>query len=201
MTDHPFIKLDKWGSAAFAMRDFATALAAELGAKTGEMEGGTYVVGHIALGDLALHLNAEYGAKMGRVKVSIGYAGPYTYDRRISWPSITVDASRPLDKIAADVKRRVIEPAAAPLAQLREIEAALANGRAAVEAQAAKITKCYPFASVKVKTGEAQADLYMNRDVYLSGRLNANGSLYVDRLGTVPPERLSAVLAALFGPL
>ena len=75
--------------------------------------------GALIVNGLPLNLSPGYGANAHRVTVSAH--GPDVWRRWLTggknyeFPSITLDANRPLDAMASAIRKRVIEPAAAPL--------------------------------------------------------------------------------------
>jgi hypothetical protein len=159
----------------------------------------------IALGDLRIYIRAGYGAHKGRAEIGVhapSVASQLNY-QRAQWPKMTADAGRPVEKIAAEIKRRVIEPAAPVLADLKAQLANQLDQRSQIEAHAEAIRKAFPMVSVKFEDGQrTQAQVYGNAGgAYLSARLNPDGGLYPDRVGSIGPERTHALLAALFSPL
>lgn len=116
-------------------------------------------------------------------------------------PEATVSTARPLDKIVADIKRRVIEPGKAPIAKLHEHAATCDQQRNSLVAVAADLRKRYPMLQVTVKDGERfSAGLYRNAndEPYLSGSVRADGSVSIDRLGSLSAEQFERVMAALY---
>ena len=116
-------------------------------------------------------------------------------------PSATVSTARPLASIAADIKRRVIDAAAAPMAKLREHAAACNQQRDDLQTVAADLRKRHPLLAVTVKDGERfSASLYRNSndEPYLSGTVRSDGSVSIDRLGGLTAEQFERVMTALY---
>lgn len=179
-------------------------LAAAWGAELGECEPGAYGTGRVVFGDLVVTIRAD-SRKLGRIEA---YSGAPAITRvtgtlhGVEWPEASLDSGRGIAKIAADLKRRVVEPAAEPLAKAQAKLAALNADRENLERNAAALSGALPFLDISVPEDRTkwEAPVYASRNgVYLSGRLNSNGGLYLDRIPTIPADRVQAVLAALFG--
>ena len=116
-------------------------------------------------------------------------------------PEATVSAERPLQAIAADIKRRVIEPAKAPIAKRREYAATLAKQANDLASTCARLRERFPGLSVTLKNGATySASLYHNTDAgpYLSGQVHADGSMSIDRLGSLSADQFERVMTALY---
>lgn len=117
-------------------------------------------------------------------------------------PEATISTSRPLGKIAADITRRVIEPGKAPLAKLREHAATCDQQRVDLKAVADELRLKHPHLQVTVKEGERfSGSLYRNAndEPYLSGSVRADGSVSIDRLGSLTPAQFKRLMTALYG--
>lgn len=116
-------------------------------------------------------------------------------------PEAKVSTARPLAAIAADIKRRVIDPGAAPIAKLREHATACVQQAADLQSTADRLRKRYPLLSVTVKDGARHsASLYRNAndEPYLSGTVQADGTVSIDRLGSLTAAQFERVMAALY---
>jgi hypothetical protein len=142
-------------------------------------------------------------------KVTIGIEAAdvrFTYNDRPSGadyrtPKATVSVTRPLARIVADVKRRVIEPAKAPLAKLRDHAAMVAKRTSDLAATAERLRRDYPGLDVSIKNGSSYSGtLYRNRDgaPYLSGNFNADGSVNIERLGSLTADQFERLMRALY---
>jgi hypothetical protein len=186
---------------AAIVRDLAKALGG-----TAEIEEGHYGGCRVTFADgLVIGVYAENGAKKGRARISA--YGPRAMTSKVSrhaypaFPEITVDASRPADAIARDVERRIMPDARAALAVLLTQAAEIDSARQQAERHAAQITAGFPSVRVTFKDADTiQGDVYANGGgVYLSGRMNSDGGLYIDRVGGLNAEQARAVLTALYG--
>jgi hypothetical protein len=167
---------------------FAAALAAQLGGTVEATESGFAGSARIRVGELCLYVRTEHGAKFGRVEIHSGApeaTDKLHYSERPSFPSGSFDTARPLDRLAADIRRRIIEPAAEPTAKAKAKLEANNGHRAQLEAAAAELRAAFPTVQITIRDGTSvtQADVYYSRDgAHLSGRLNADGSLNVERI-------------------
>lgn len=186
---------------AAIVRDLAKTLGG-----TAEIEEGHYGGCKVTFADgLIIGVYAESGAKKGRARISAH--GPHRMTGKIShhawpkFPEITVDASRPAEAIARDVERRIMAGAREALAELQAKAASVDSARAEAERHAAEIMAAFPSVSVTFNDANStEAQVYANGGgVYLSGRLNSAGGLYVDRIGGLDPDQTRAVLTALYG--
>lgn len=200
-----FTESEKYGrkEVEFDSKRFLADLVAALGGSNPDPE---YQGGRFDLGDLSIYLRQGYGAKARRVTISCGasdraaHQRAYSHGRLPAFPSITVDPDRPLDVLVKDIKRRVIDAAVEPLAALKAADAAQGEAFASLQAAAARINARFPGA-VTLSTVDTvrEAPLYLNGggSAYLSGRLQSDGRLYVDRVGTVDAEKVERLLALL----
>ena len=159
------------------------------------------------LGDALISVNKHW-EKSKRGKVTIGIAplnlklayGDTPRGPEYTTPSATVSTERPLGQIAADVKRRVIDPGKAPIAALVAHAVLCGEQRNELAATAERLRKAYPMLQVNVKDGERySASLYRNvtGEPYLSGNVRADGSATIDRL-SLTAEQFEAVMKALY---
>jgi hypothetical protein len=204
-TDHPYMRtVENYGRTErqFEIKRFCADLAPLVGAAV-VCEDGSHDRPNLVRNDgLTLYVCGKWNAP-GRVSVSVG-APEIT--RRLDhshyvakFPSATFDAARPLDKLAADIRRRLIEPAAEPLEKLRQALATQEGGRAATERHAAAILARWPAARITfADERKTQATLYL---AGVSASLTSDGGLYVDRIGGVDSARTMRLLAALADPL
>jgi hypothetical protein len=208
---HPYIReIERYGCTerVFAMAAFARDLVPVLGAEL-QSDNETSIDSEfnrpkLIIGDLTIYLRVEHGAQKGRVGISCGNPAleRQMTGTRPDFPRITVDASRPLNKLAADIKRRVIEDAAEPLAKLRAMVSGQQSERAECEAHAAKIRDAFPQARIEFGDPlKTEASFHMDGGgTWVSGRLQSSGALYVDRVGIVRGARVLPLLKAMFGP-
>lgn len=188
------------------LKRFAGDLAKELGGKVvpNESQHDRYI--RILINDTELTLSAGWkSGEVNKVTVSIWPAEQALRHVDVprgdgfELPSATVSASRPLHRVAADIKRRVIEPATAPLAKRRERLIQVGERARDLKKSAERLRKQFPGLSINTDQDRGQTGtVYYNADgVYFNGRLNADGSVYPDRLGTLTAEQFERLMAVL----
>jgi hypothetical protein len=166
---------------------------------------------NLRIGDLLIHLNRDkYSRPIERIHVSAGPLRPASIRlagaSRQTYPECTLDSGRPLDALAKAIRSRVIEPAATPLAaDLAKVRAMVDNADGLAKVRAELLAR-FPAMDRQTANGLAIAEPERDgRDAYLSaagngfslsGRLKADGSLYVDRLSLNRPA--AELLAWLF---
>jgi hypothetical protein len=116
-------------------------------------------------------------------------------------PKATVSVARPFARILADVKRRVLDPSQAPLAELRAYAAQLAQAKSDLAATAERLRKDHPGISVNIKDGSTHSGtIYRNDESgpYLSTNFYADGRVSIDRLGSLTADQFDRVCRALY---
>lgn len=164
-----------------------------------------YQGGSFTVGELAIYIRAGYGAKARRVTISSGIADRKAHQRAYasrsipSFPTITVDPDRGVDVITKDIRKRVIEASAGALAAIHAASNAQSETFASLQNAAERLNARFPgTVTLPDDDTNREASFYLNGGgCYLSGRLNAEGWLYVDRLGTVPAHKLERLVALL----
>lgn len=204
--ENPFIFTS--GTAGYERRyveaaKVAEALAAAWGAELGECEPGEYGIGRVILdGKLTVYIRGD-SRKVGRVEV--GASCPFLerklshYDRP-KFPRVSADTGKGIEALAKDLKRRVVELAAVPLAQLEQRFAAQTDHRASLKAHAEALTATVPALRVDVPADDTRLEANVSGQiggVYVSARLSSSGSLSFDRLTSLGNAQALAVLAAL----
>jgi hypothetical protein len=120
---------------------------------------------------------------------------------RFRFPSIRVSVDRPLDKIAADIKRRLIEPAG-PIAEARKAHAdKIAGSRSDLASVAAKLRTNWPSLSVRHDADASYSGSIhrnANNGPYLDGRFYNDGRVSIDRLGTLSADQFERLMRALY---
>jgi hypothetical protein len=115
-------------------------------------------------------------------------------------PDANLSPNRPIAALAKEIKRRVIEPSKQALEVARGRVAEELSRRSSLADKVAELSKAFPIAAIDLDRDGGSASFYLNaRGAYLSGSLYADGSLSLQRCGTVPADRLGAVLKALLG--
>lgn len=116
------------------------------------------------------------------------------------WPEISVSVDRPMTALVKDINRRLIEPAAAPLAKRREHQARIESNRGDLRKQAERLRAAHPSLDVHpLDKDQTQGGSFFNRDgsVYLNGRFYHDGRVQIDRIGSLSAEQFDRVMAAL----
>jgi hypothetical protein len=113
-------------------------------------------------------------------------------------PRASLSAGKPMARIVADIRRRVIEPAKAPTEKRRAYAADLKAKANNLAARADTFRK-NPRLDVRVENGATHSGTIFNREgVYLNARFYADGTVGIDRLGTISADQFEAILAVLY---
>jgi hypothetical protein len=111
-------------------------------------------------------------------------------------PKASVSGTRPLAALAKDIRRRVIEPAAAPAAKRRELTESRTQYANNLAAHAKRMRAAFP--GLQVDVSDSAASLYLNSDGnYLTGRLDGDGKVTIDRISQLNAAAFAGVMAAL----
>jgi hypothetical protein len=116
-------------------------------------------------------------------------------------PSAKVAVTRPFARIVADIKRRVIDAAQAPLAELRAYGEMVGKRSDDLNATAERLRADHPGLSVSIKDNSTyKGSIYRNSEgwPYLSGTFYADGTVSLDRLGSLTAEQFDRVCSALY---
>lgn len=201
ITESPYGREEKRIDRAALARDVAAILGG-----TVEAEPGTYGTVRLTINGCYVGFHAEHGAKVNRVRVSAFPPHEMAQKVRASgfkhpdFPRITVDGTRDAAALAKDIACRVIEPARIAMGEMLASVESAGEARRNLDVLAAELCKSAPGVSVTFADADAlEASLYgTNGQTYFSGRMNRDGAVYVDRMGTLPPETARAVLGLLF---
>lgn len=183
----------------------ADALAKAWGAERGECEPGPYGIGRVIVdGRLTITIRPD-SRKLGKIEVFASC--PYLERKldaysRPKFPKASADTGKGIDRLAADLKRRVIDEAKLPLAQLEARFNAQAEQREQLQALADALAFQVPGLRVDVPQDETRLDASFSASahgVHVSGRLSSSGSVSLDRVTGLEGERGLAVLQALLG--
>lgn len=138
-----------------------------------------------------------------RVVLSIEATGiahndrPYYGRDDTKLPSITVSATRPIEAVAKEVKRRLIEPAQAPLAKRREYAANRVAERDKLTETVTQLRALYGEKAVSTKNGDGfTAHLWIS-EPYVAANVSADGRVSIERVQTVTLEKFNAIVALL----
>jgi hypothetical protein len=116
-------------------------------------------------------------------------------------PSIKISVDRPMERLAADIKRRLIEPAREPAEKRREYVAKLNESAANLTLTADKLRKRFPGLTVRMeKDATHSGTVYHNSSgtPYLNGRFYADGKVSIDQLGSLSAAQFERVMKAIY---
>lgn len=194
--DFAVFETAQWGDQRISPAFYA-ALAKALGATLTSEE---HSMARMTLGDVALSFRQGYGANQRRVTVH-AYAADATahqrahrYGRPVSFPEATLDPTRPLDALAKDIRKRLIEKSAPALASIKEMDAAQLALTSTLEANATRLCQAFPRLTATI--GDSHADIH---GAGVSARMSRDGGLYLSNL-SLSPAKARAVLAILMAP-
>lgn len=138
-------------------------------------------------------------------RVNIGVSAPdvahgdrnlYNGDHKTAEASFNPD--RPIERLAKEVRTRVIEASKDALAKQRAYAAEQIARREGIAADAAKLQAEMPNITVRVNDSDKQsATIWAKGDIHLSARLNVGGTVYIDRIGSVSVEKFKKIMAIL----
>jgi hypothetical protein len=156
----------------------------------------------IMVGTDQLHLSADNHKKRVHVSISapeVKYDDRNTYDKTHKTESASVNPDgRTIERIAADIKRRVIEPSKDALRLQREYAVKMAEGRASIVRLSAALKARLPSLDVRTNEKEQRAAIYSGSNGhYLSATLSGDGTIAVERLGSMPMSKFERIVAIL----
>lgn len=207
MTDYT-TTVEKYGreEKAVDLKRFVADLAKELGGKVWndpmvDVDDRT----HIVLGTERLDVTGNIWGLKGRVRVSIwapdvkhderGYYG----DKRMRTETATVDPNkRTIAAIAKDIKKRVVDGSKEALRLQREYADTVRQGRADLQTHAKRLQQSTGLDVRLNKQSDREVAVYGGK-FHISARLYADGSVTVDRLGSMPIEKFEALVYVLEG--
>jgi hypothetical protein len=156
----------------------------------------------IKIGTELLNLSADNYKKRVTVSISapdVPWDDRNTYDKAHRTESATVNPDgRTIERIAADFKRRVIEPSKEALRLQREHAVRMAQGRASIVRLGNALKARLPDLDVRINEKEQRAAIYGGgRGHYLSATLSGDGTIAVERLGSMPLSKFEKIVAIL----
>lgn len=200
---NPYARLDQYNHQWIDMealgRDLAPLLGAEIELSDG---GGKYCMVRLHVpGGLALYLRSLYGAKWDKIEVNAGGDIERKLDHcaRPRFPSATVSTARPVDAIAKDIKRRVIEPSTPVLDELQGKVAERDDAARHLAEAAAKLVAAFPEnLDANIESDALTARLFgRGGGTYLDATLHPDGSVRLGHVGSLPASKARRVLAIL----
>lgn len=204
-TANPFVTIEAAGRRFVNCDLVAKALAEAWGAELGECEPGAYGMGRVLFpSGLVVYIRQDH-RKFGNVSVTSGYP---KLDRTLSaherptFPHASGSTSRGIATLAKDLKRRVVDAAAEPMAALDAKMASRADTRVALLAHMDALQAAAPGLRVSVAADLAHthADISGQAgETYIRGTLYATGQITIERISGIPQAKALAVMAALSG--
>ena len=194
-----------WNRHKIDLPAFARDLAKELGGTVVPRENGdpsdsdTWQNIRVGTEELRLSANNHKGrVTVGIFAPDIKHDDRNTYDKTHRTEDATVNPDgRPIATIAKDIKRRVIDASQEALRKQREYAAEIAKSRDNFAAQLAKLQKAAPRLRIDHKTRDRQAGIYLpNCEHYISGRMDSDGKITIERMYSLTVEQFLAMLAA-----
>jgi hypothetical protein len=181
---------------------FAADLAKQLAGTTAAKGGYPDERQDIMVGTDQLHLSTDNHKKRVHVSISapdVKHGDRNIYDKAHKTESASVNPDgRTIERIAADIKRRVIEPSKEALRLQREHAKRMAEGRAAIVRLSAALKRRLPDLDVRTNEQEQRAAIYGGSNGhYLSATLSGDGTVAVERLGSMPMSKFERIVAIL----
>jgi hypothetical protein len=184
--------------------DYARFLADLVKAFGGQNVDPQYQGGRFEVEGLTITIRTGSGAKARRVTLAASAADTratrmaYAQGTLPRFPKITIDPDRPFDTLVRDIRKRVIDAGAAPLASLKALAGAQETASDALRQHAERLNAAFPGAvTVPDDRTKDTASVYLNKGVYLSGRLTSSGTLHIDRIGSLSGDKVERLLALL----
>lgn len=180
----------------------AQELAKAWGAEVGECEEGAFGIGRVLIDGLTIYVRG--GLQLS--KIDVGASCP-ALERKLShyarpeFPRASADTAKGIEKLAADLKRRVVDKAQAPLATLQASFSAQCGHRENLKAHAEAMRAAVPGLEVSISADETDTTAALRGNaggLYFTGRLSSSGSVSFDRVGSIGNAKALKVLAALF---
>lgn len=112
-------------------------------------------------------------------------------------PEATLDPKRPLEALARDIKRRVIDPAQERHKKMRDAVAAKRDRVGELAETVERYRAAFPDLSIDCKPNEEQASIWSGKGTYIKARLYGNGSVSFEHLGSISEEKARRILAIL----
>lgn len=153
---------------------------------------------------LKIHVWHNYSHKGAQVGLSIAPTDvpqdlwSSMYGDKYKLPSITVSTDRPLSALAKDITRRLIEACASPVRERRAYAKQQQEHKDSLGVAVAALKKAFPALDLRVNDKGTEATFYSSKP-YMQGRVYVDGSVGIDRLGTISPEAFAKVMRLLSG--
>jgi hypothetical protein len=159
----------------------------------------------ITLGAEIISLSVPSYGPAAKMKVTFTIRAPDVkhdernfHDKKHKTEEATVSPdSRTIEAIANDVKRRVIEASKPALAAQRAYAQDIRDSRASIVTIADSLKRRMPMLDVRVNEQERRASVYGGKGHYVDACLSADGSVNVQRLGSMSLVQFEAVMKLL----
>lgn len=146
----------------------------------------------------------RYDHKAGQVGLDIDATDvpPQTfYGDKYKLPHITITTTRPLEILVKDIKRRLIEPAAAPLAERRKSRDQDQLQKEGLKSAVESLRRRFPQLTIHYpdphgRTDRDRAPIYCSKP-NLSGYVFWNGSVNIERIESMSENRFAQFLAMM----
>lgn len=113
-------------------------------------------------------------------------------------PSASMSPDKSAEKLARDIKRRIIGQSAAPLQKMRDYIAMRGDQKGRLLKVVAELQKVHPLLSIRVADHGLSAELYLNTDgIYFSGSVSHDGSVSFQRVGSMDIGKFAKVIQIL----
>jgi hypothetical protein len=119
------------------------------------------------------------------------------YGAKYRLPEIHVSTARPMDKIAADIKRRLFTAAADPIAAQRETARQRQEYRNKLAESVAAMRQEFPQLDIRERDKDRAEFFSGSIGHYLSGQIHSDGMISIDRMGSVSREQFLAICRIL----
>jgi hypothetical protein len=148
----------------------------------------------------------ELGANSWKKRVTASLSAPdvpwgdwSTYDKAQKTESASVNPDgRSIAAIAKDIRKRVIDANQPALAARRAYAAQQQQNREDIVRHADALKKAHPLLDVRVNKERQNAVIYSGSSGhYISATMNSDGSVGIDRIGSVSAETFGKIMAAL----
>jgi hypothetical protein len=185
---------------------FATDFAKAIGGKLLPADGmDANTLRKLALGAEIISMSVPNYGPAAKMKVTFNISAPDVkhdernfHDKAQKTDEATVSPdNRTIAAIVKDVKRRVIEANAPALAAQRAYAHTIREGRASIVEIANGFKKRFPGMDVRLNEKEQRATVYGGKGHYVDASIMSDGSVNVQRLGSMTLYKFERVMALL----
>jgi hypothetical protein len=159
---------------------------------------------------LRVHVRRGYGAEKSRLRATIGFTGAergrMTDYRELPSGLHQLETAAALSRearaIAAQIETKIIQPAIPLLEEWRGKKARLADEREQLESAVARYRERFPTARIDLGEKETYSANFYGASMgasggYVNGRINRDGSFYIDRMSSIGESAAFALLDSL----